>query len=76
MPVDRRAALLTQAAALPTGVATPDELLFAEGFDPSDTYILAVVNARQGRPRYRWNWLAGVWESRSGHISYILPPKE
>lgn len=74
----RRAALLAQAAVLPAGVATPDSLLFGEGFDPSDTYIMAVVHARTTLPvkiRYRWNQDISAWESISGGFPpHILWP--
>lgn len=41
----RRAELIEAAALLPPGSRVPDELLFADGFDPSDTLILDLVNA-------------------------------
>lgn len=82
MPDDtRRAALLAQAAALPAGVATPDSLLFGEGFDPSDTYIMAVVHARApDRPRYRWNYIRNAWVRVTiwdhNWPTYLLPSKD
>ena len=41
----RRAELIEAAAQLPPGSRVPDDLLFADGFDPSDTLILDLVNA-------------------------------
>jgi hypothetical protein len=58
----RRQALLDAAARLPVDAPIPDSLLFAEGFDPSDTYILEIVEARKERPRYRWDARQGAWE--------------
>lgn len=41
----RRKQALTAAAALPAGERIPDALLFAEGLDPTDTFIGALVQA-------------------------------
>lgn len=41
----RRTQALAAAAALPAGERIPDALLFAEGLDPTDTFIGALVAA-------------------------------
>lgn len=43
-----RQELLARAAQLPADAKTPDWLLFAEGIDPSDTYIGALADVRYG----------------------------